>query len=57
MKKKVCPNCGRSFIRHKKYTKGDEIFIHKEEVLKIPFPHVSVTDSCFISNKEKERTK
>ena len=53
-KSKVCPDCGKDYIKHTKYTDGSSIYIHKRKQGSFGFTEI---EGCFIKSKIMKHTK
>lgn len=47
-----CPVCGKPVVDIRRYLSGDVLYVHTEKLVKEPFPHYDVTDSCFVRSDE-----
>lgn len=51
-KKEKCPICGKSVVDIRRYISGDVLYVHTNKLVKEPFPHYDITDSCFVPVEE-----
>lgn len=47
-KSKVCPECGKNYMEHRKYTDGSSICIHKKKRGLFGFTEI---EGCYLKSK------
>lgn len=59
MSRKLCPKCGKVFIRKYKYPTAPygTMYVHRETVLSpiLGIPHVSIDEYCYLPANEEAR--